>query len=94
MIVGVCTVELSLPGNHSLKEKRSVIKPLLAGLRREFNVSAAEVDDHDAWQTATLGLAVVSSAKGNVHGLLEQCVRWLERAGPWVHVTRWDIEVL
>ncbi|MCL6548587.1 MAG: DUF503 family protein [Alicyclobacillus sp.] len=45
MTVGVCTISLSIPGVRSLKEKRGVIKPLVAHIRKEFNVSVAEVED-------------------------------------------------
>jgi uncharacterized protein YlxP (DUF503 family) len=41
MVIGICNVELHLPGNGSLKGKRSILKPLLARLRREFNLAAA-----------------------------------------------------
>ena len=50
MVVGVCTVQLEIFGNESLKGKRSVVKPILARVRDHFNVAAAEVDDLDAWQ--------------------------------------------
>jgi len=43
MIIGACSVELHLPGNGSLKGKRGILKPLLAHLRRRFNLAAAEV---------------------------------------------------
>jgi len=45
----------------SLKEKRSRLRPLLARLHREFNVSVAEVDLLDRWQEAVLTCAVVSN---------------------------------
>jgi len=94
MTVGLCTIQLSLPGVHSLKEKRGVVKPLLHRLRAEFNVSAAEVDRQDAWQAATLGLAIVSSPDADVHGALEGVLAWLERTQPHVFVTDWRIEVI
>ena len=47
VVIGICTLELSLPGNDSLKDKRSVLKPLVVRMRREFNVSVAEVGEHD-----------------------------------------------
>jgi hypothetical protein len=94
MLVGLCTIHLSLPGVRSLKEKRGVLKPLIHRLRGEFNVSAAEVDRQDAWQAATLGLAIVSSPDADVHGALEGVLAWLERTQPHVFVTDWRIEVI
>lgn len=94
MIVGLCTVSLALPAAHSLKEKRGMLKPLLAQLRKEFNVSVAEVEEQDRWQAAGLGIAVVGSEGANLHGTLEEVVRWIERTQPHLYVANWDIEVL
>jgi hypothetical protein len=94
MIVGLCTVSLALPAAHSLKEKRGMLKPLLAQLRKEFNVSVAEVEEQDRWQAAGVGIAVVGSEGANLHGTLENIVRWIERTQPHLYVASWDIEVL
>ncbi len=87
MIVGLCTIELSLPGNDSLKGKRSILKSILARLRREFNVSVAEVGDNDRWRSAVLGVVCVSNSTEYAHGLLTKVVGWLENS-------RYDIDVL
>ncbi len=94
MVIGACTIELHIPGNGSLKGKRSILKPILARLRREFNVSAAEVGDNDAWQSSALGLAAVSNDAGHVQSLLERAVHWLELNHPEVQVVDWQIEVI
>jgi len=95
MIIGACTVELHIPGIHSLKEKRHVLKPLLTRVRREFNVSAAEVGQNDAWQTAEIALATVANNDpGYVERSLEKAVRWIETYRPDVQVVDWTIEVL
>ncbi|HHN94396.1 MAG TPA: DUF503 domain-containing protein, partial [Anaerolineae bacterium] len=52
MTVGLCSIELYLPGSGSLKGKRSRLKPLLHRLRREFNLAAAETAHNDLWQSA------------------------------------------
>jgi uncharacterized protein YlxP (DUF503 family) len=74
MVIGVCTIHLGLPGSHSLKDKRQVLKSVMARVRNGFNVSIAEVDKQDAWQTAVLGLACVSTDQAYVHGLLTKVV--------------------
>jgi uncharacterized protein YlxP (DUF503 family) len=94
MTVGLLTVSLSLPVTHSLKEKRGVLKPLMAQLRKEFNVSVAEVEDQDRWQASAVGIAVVGGEGANLHGTLEGVVRWIERTQPHLYVTNWDIEIL
>ncbi len=94
MVVGICTIELSLPGNSSLKDKRSVLKPLLVKLRREFNISVAEVGRQDAWRSATLGVAAVSNDAAYVHGLFERLVRWLEDSRDPIEVMDWQVEIV
>lgn len=79
MIVGVCTIELYIPGSGSLKDKRSKIKSIIARLRNEFNLSVAEVGDQDRRQSAVLGLACISSDPDYVHGLLLRAVQYVER---------------
>lgn len=94
MIIGLCELTLSLPVVHSLKEKRGVIKPLLARLRSEFNVSVAEVEDQDRWQAAGLAIVIVAADGANLHGALEGVVRWVERTQPHLYVANWEIEIL
>jgi len=92
LVVGVCTIQLDIPANHSLKGKRSVLQPLLARLRKEFNVSVAEVDQQDAWQAATLGIACVSNDAAHAHGLLTRVVKAIE-ATHTVNVVDYEIEM-
>lgn len=72
MKVGVLTVRLRLSSPTSLKEKRSILKHLVAGIRHKFNVSVAEIDHHDDKRTATLGIACVSNDGRFVHRLLSK----------------------
>jgi uncharacterized protein YlxP (DUF503 family) len=94
MVVGICTITLDLPGNDSLKDKRSVLKPLLLRIRREFNVSVAEVDHQDAWCAATIGVAAVSNEAAYLHGLFEKLVRWIDSSHLDVQVQDWQIEIV
>jgi len=94
MVVGICTLELALPGNDSLKDKRSVLKPLLIQLRREFNVSVAEVGHQDAWRAATVGVAAVSIDQAYVHGLFEKLVEWVQSTRLDVEVVDWQVEIV
>jgi uncharacterized protein YlxP (DUF503 family) len=94
MVVGLCTIELSLPGPRSLKDKRGALKPLIAQMRREFNVAVAEVDRQDVWQRATLGVATVSNDAGHAHGLLEKVIGWIDRTQPQVFVSDWRVDML
>lgn len=79
MVVGVCTLELDIPASHSLKDKRSVLKSLAARVRKDFNVSIAEVDGQDTWNRATLGIVCVSSDAAYAQGLLTKVIESIER---------------
>jgi hypothetical protein len=69
-----------IPGIGSLKEKRGNIKPLIARIRKEFNVSVAEVEDMDQLGHMVIGVAAVSASADYVHGLLH---RVAESVGEW-----------
>ena len=94
MIIGACTITLHLHGVHSLKEKRSIVKSVLARLRNEFNVSAAEVDAQDSHGRAVLGVACVSGSSDYARGQLEAVVRWIEEQRPDAPVINYEIELL
>lgn len=66
MVVGVVRIELHLPGSRSLKDKRQVVRSLKERLRERVHASVAEVEHHDLWQRAALGLAVVAADGGQV----------------------------
>ena len=68
--VGLLTLEIYIPGITSLKEKRGIVKPLVARLRHEFNVSVAEAEDQDQLGHTVLAVAAVSPSADYVHGLL------------------------
>ena len=80
MIVGVQMWELHLPGCHSLKEKRGILKPLTAALRQKLNVSVAETGHQDLWQRAEIACAAVGSARPVVEEMLRAADRLVEAA--------------
>ncbi len=80
MIVAVQTWELHLPGCHSLKEKRGLLRPLTVGLRRSLNVSVAETGHQDLWQRAEIACAVVGTARPVVEEILRAADRVVEEA--------------
>jgi uncharacterized protein len=93
MIVGVCTVELFIGDSQSLKDKRQVLHSLKDRLRGKFNLSVAEVDGHDLWQKAVLGMACVANEGGHVNQVLEQALN-LIRSMPAVEIVRTQMELL
>jgi uncharacterized protein YlxP (DUF503 family) len=94
MSIGLLTLHLRLPGCSSLKGKRSRIKPLLARLHREFNISAAEVDLMDKWQETLIACAVVSKDTRQNQRLLQHIIDWMERDWPDVDVISEQIEMI
>jgi uncharacterized protein YlxP (DUF503 family) len=92
-VVGICTIDLIIPASNSLKDKRSVLKSMLNGMRNRFNVSAAEVDHMDLWRRATIGLACVSNSQTFVDQVLNRAVDWVEQ-NPEVNVANVEIEFL
>jgi hypothetical protein len=71
------TVELRLPEARSLKDKRSVVKTVVEGARRRYQVAAAETGYHDKWQRAEVGFAAVSGSRGQVARVLDEVERFV-----------------
>ncbi len=93
MAVGVLRVQLKLYGVQTLKEKRSLLEPLLLKARREFNVSAAELDLVDEPQAALIGFAHLSNHGGFSDQVLMGLLKALEGERAFF-VEDWELEVL
>ncbi|GMQ85943.1 MAG: DUF503 domain-containing protein [Acidimicrobiia bacterium] len=70
MHVAAVTVELRIRDMHSLKEKRRVVKSIIADIGKSHPVAIAEVDHQDLWQRSTLGIAAISTSPGQVERML------------------------
>ncbi|MGN6089732.1 MAG: DUF503 domain-containing protein [Actinomycetes bacterium] len=77
MYVGSLTIDLLLGDIHSLKGKRSIVRPLVSELVRRHAVSAAEVGHHDLHRRALIGVAVVAPDAGHAREVLDACERLL-----------------
>ena len=75
MFTGALALDLLLGDVHSLKEKRSVVRPVVAELKRRHEVSAAEVGHLDLHRRALVGVAVVSATAGHCVEVLDACER-------------------
>jgi uncharacterized protein len=73
--VGTLYVDLLLGDVHSLKQKRSVIRPIVAELQRKYAVSVAEVAEQDLYRRTRIGLAAVSGDAGHLTDVLDRCER-------------------
>ena len=94
MSLGLLTLHIHLPGCASLKEKRRRLKPLLARLHREFNISAAEVDYQDVWQSAVIAVALVSNDNGHTQRALQRVADWVENSWPDVDLVEERLELI
>ncbi len=93
-MIGLLTLHLHIPGCKSLKEKRSRLKPLLARLHKEFNISVAEMDAHDVWQSAVIACAVVSNDKAQTQRTLQKIADWVEEKWQDVTITDEEFEII
>ncbi len=81
MIIGVMELQLSMPANRSLKDKRRVLRSVKDRARAGFNVAIAEVADHDKWCSAHLAAVTVAPDRDRAHEVLEGVARSMERRG-------------
>jgi uncharacterized protein YlxP (DUF503 family) len=77
MFVGTVEFDLLLGDVHSLKEKRSIVRPIVAELRRRFDVAAAEAGHVDLHRRALIGAAVVSADGAHCRDVLDECERFV-----------------
>ena len=80
MIIAAITFRLYAPWVHSLKEKRMIVKSLLAQLQNRFHVSAAEIDEQDAHQMIVIGAAAVVPHHALADSLMEEISQFVETA--------------
>jgi len=90
--VGRLQLTVNIPAAQSLKDKRRVIKSLIARIHNQHNAAVAEVGDNDKWQVCRLGAAVVSNRSDHAHSLLSAIVKAVERETAIVLVD-YDIEI-
>jgi hypothetical protein len=92
--IGLLTLQLRIPGCRSLKEKRSRIKPLLARLHKEFNISTAEIGALDSWQSAQIACAMVSNDSAFTQRAFQSVVEWVETHWPDLEVENDTLEIM
>ena len=90
-MVGVCEIHLHLPEVTSLKGKRKVIKGLKDRIKHRYNVSISELNAHDKWQRAVLGVAYINRDQTTIDHILHSVVGVIEST-PAVWLTDYFIE--
>ncbi len=73
-------MDLVLRDNHSLKEKRRVVKSIIGRVKSKFNVSIAEVGNQDLWQSAQIGFCIAGNEKRFVNSSLDKVIYFIEES--------------
>ena len=94
MIVGTAIFELHLPGVQSLKEKRSILKGLIARLHKTFNIACGEIALHDVWQSTSIGVAVISTTAPHAEQVIENVAKWIEHNRPDLSLVDYHLEII
>ena len=90
MLVALERFDLRIPGSHSLKQKRHVVKTLTSGLRSKFNVSVAEVEHNDLWQRTAIAVAAVGGQEYHLRKVMHEVEKFVER---WAEVELIEAEL-
>ena len=93
MHIGVCMLKLRLPENGSLKGKRQVLKSIVERVKNRYNVSIAEVDDHDSWKLMSLGITCVSNSAPHANEVLSKVVNFIQNSKFDVEMLDYEIEI-
>ena len=80
MIIAAMTFRLHAPWVHSLKEKRMIVKSLVAQLQNRFHVSAAEIDEQDTHQIIVIGIAALVPHNAMADNLMDEISQFVETA--------------
>jgi len=93
MVIGICHLDLLIRGNNSLKEKRRILKRIIERVKNKFNVSVAEVGNHDLWQSSQIGFCMVGNDKRFINSSLDKVVRFIEEINSAEIITS-EIEII
>lgn len=87
----ICRIVFHLHGNNSLKGKRQIAHSLISRVKKEFNVSIAEVEAQDLHQTLIIGIACVSNDNRHANEIIDNTLRFVQRTrldAELIHVSR------
>ena len=78
MLIAAMTLRLHAPWVHSLKEKRMIVKSIIAQLQNRFHVSAAEIDQQDSHRIIVIGVAAVVPHNAMADSLMDEISQFVE----------------
>ena len=80
MLIAAMTFRLHAPWVHSLKEKRMIVKSIIAQMQNRFHVSAAEIDEQDIHQIIVIGVAAIVPSNAMADSLMDEIFTFVEGA--------------
>jgi len=92
--IGILTLHLHLPNCSSLKDKRNIIKSLLAKLQNKFNVSVAEVGHLEIWHDSEIACVVVCNNKNRAMSILQNILNWVSNNWHEGYIADDNIEII
>jgi uncharacterized protein YlxP (DUF503 family) len=93
-IVGVCTLELEIPENDSLRAKSAILRSLMKRLQGTFNLAIAEIDRNDIPDNAIIAFTVVSNSSRHAEAMITSALNWIDEHGRDVLVVNETVEIL
>lgn len=93
LIIGVCSLKLNIYEADSLKDKRHIIKSIIGRLQSRFNISIAEVDLNDNWQSSVIGFACITNDTKYADEVISKVIKFIDGDGR-VEIIEQNIEML
>ena len=90
MVVGIAKIKLYLPGCHSLKDKRRVLRKIKDRALAKLSVQIAEVGEQDVWQSAELGFSLVGNDRRVIQSLIDKVFDFIASNGEIQIVDQWS----
>ena len=93
MVIGICHLDLLIRENSSLKGKRRILKKIIERVKNKFNVSIAEVGNHDLWQSSQIGFCMVCNDRRFINAALDEIVLFIEGISS-AEIIKSEIEIM
>ncbi len=93
MVIGICHLDLLIRENNSLKGKRRILKKIIERVKNKFNVSIAEVGNHDLWQSSQIGFCMVGNDRRFINSALDKIVIFIEGISS-AEIIKSEIEIM
>lgn len=78
MTIGTLEIRLNAPWVHSLKEKRMIVKSIIAKIRNKYNVSVIEMEDQDLHQSIVIGIACLAANNAQMDSIMDNVISFIE----------------